>query len=122
MVDIMGGRVHSYYKEVVMAQSAAQDKKSRKFIRYLPDPLDYGLISFHVHSDYKKNFEPDIVALIIEESSRSGCSLIFHKRRKIGIGAEVVLQLGRMAPIRAEVVWINELEEVLYRAGFKFLE
>jgi hypothetical protein len=91
----------------------------RRFIRAAPDPLDVAFLSYDVSS---KEFRPDCVALIIEESARGGCGLVFRIPVNLNVGQIVLIQLGRLAPLTAEVVWTKSLSDIVQHVGFRFLE
>lgn len=93
--------------------------KKRRYIRSTPDPLDVAYLSFDANSI---QFQADAVGLIVEESARGGCGLIFRLPIDLKAGQNVKIQLGRMAPLAAEVVWIKPQLESLLFAGFRFLE
>ena len=92
---------------------------ARKHLRFKPDPLEYALVSLHPAA---ASFEPDFVALIVDESPLSGCSLIAHERTDLSVGDACRVRIGRLAPVQAEVSWTRPAEPGLMRIGFAFLE
>jgi hypothetical protein len=90
----------------------------RRHLRFKPDPLEYAQVALGGTG----NFAPDFVALIVEESPVSGCSLIAHVPEGLGIGDQCRVKIGQLAPVRAEVAWKKPAESGLTRIGFSFLE
>jgi len=93
--------------------------KKRRYIRSAPDPLDVAYLSYDTSGG---EFRPDCVALIVEESARGGCGLIFRLPTELRLGQIVQIQLGRLAPLASEVVWIRPQNEMIQYVGFRFLE
>ncbi|MGD2081381.1 MAG: hypothetical protein PVF91_00320 [Chromatiales bacterium] len=94
-------------------------RAARKHLRFKPDPLEYAQVSLGPGAD---TFEPDFVALIVDESPVSGCSLIAHQRDDLNLGDVCRVKIGRLAPVQAEVSWMRPEETGLMRIGFAFLE
>lgn len=95
----------------------------RKHIRYSPDPLDAAYINFDGLKG--KDWKPDQIGLIEDESSMGGCGLVLHRYKfteKLTKGSEVTIKLGRLDPLKAVCVYVVEVNELLLKAGFKFLE
>ena len=97
----------------------SEPRASRKHLRFKPDPLEYAQVSLDSSADA---FEPDFVALIVDESPLSGCSLIAHQREDLAVGDNCRVKIGRLAPVQAEVSWTRPAEPGLIRIGFAFLE
>jgi hypothetical protein len=97
----------------------SEQRASRKHLRFKPDPLEYAQVSLGAGDE---QFEPDFVALIVEESPVSGCSLIAHERDDLRIGDACRVKIGRLAPVQAQVSWTRSAEPGLMRIGFAFLE
>lgn len=91
----------------------------RRHIRYRPDQLQHALVMLRADAEV---FEPDEVALILDEAAMSGAQLVMRLRPGLDSGAMVVVQLGRLEPVRAEVVWARPIEKDLVRIGLRFLE
>ena len=51
-----------------------------------------------------------------------GCSLAVLGTDRLQVGDVCVVQVGKLAPLRAEVRWRNELDDKVLRVGFMFLE
>jgi hypothetical protein len=96
-----------------------EQRASRKHLRFKPDPLEYAQVSLNPDSE---PFEPDFVALIVDESPVSGCSLIAHERDDLDVGDACRVKIGRLAPVQAQVSWTRPAEPGLMRIGFAFLE
>lgn len=92
---------------------------TRAYLRFKPDPLEYAQVAIQSGGD---GFTPEFVALIVEESPISGCGLIAHNYPGIEEGTECRVKIGRLAPLRAQVMWRKSMEWDLMRLGLKFLE
>ncbi len=96
-----------------------EEHSSRKHLRFRPDPLEYAQVSLDTDST---EFKPTFVALIVEESPVSGCSLIAHDRDNVQPGDRCRVKIGHLAPVQAELAWKRPVEPGLMRVGFAFLE
>jgi hypothetical protein len=96
-----------------------EEQPSRKHLRFKPDPLEYAQVSLDAES---AEFSPAFVALIVEESPVSGCSLIAHEHADLNPGDRCRVKIGQLAPILAELAWKRPMESGLMRVGFQFLE
>lgn len=95
-----------------------QDYK-RRYLRSKPDPKDYVQIDLDPN---REEFNFQHVGLLVEESPMGGCGIICLA--EVGLTDEriVCLKVGRMAPLKAQVVWCRKLDEDVFRYGLKFLE
>lgn len=93
---------------------------ARKYIRFRPDVGSYAVIDFNPNKDVP--FHGQALALIIDEAPMGGCSLVSLKDVTLNPGAECRVKLGAMAPLRAQCVWVKQLDEDVFRIGFRFLE
>lgn len=88
-----------------------------QFLRFKPDPLDYAQLDL-TSTDGK--FRPEMLALINNESF-TGAGLVtmspLDDKHKL-----VTVMIGRLGPIKAEVMWQKEIEKGVYRLGLKFLD
>jgi hypothetical protein len=94
-------------------------KEARSYLRFKPDPLDYAQIQL---SHDGEDFQPDMVALIVEEAPMGGCALVMHEHPAIAIDRICTIKLGGLTPLGARVVWIKELESDLIHVGYQFIE
>ena len=90
----------------------SQSRQKRKSIRFKPDAGT--LASLLTDSKGKKLSEPQ-VALVVEESYR-GCSLITLKGASLVEGAVILVKVGKLSPLPAEIRWIKT-----YEGKFQFL-
>ena len=97
----------------------AAKKPFKRPIRFDPDPLDVAFIDL---TPKGKTFEPELVALIINESYQ-GCSLVISgKKPLIKKDQEIKIKVGRLSPLMARVVWMKKIESDLFRVGIQILE
>lgn len=93
--------------------------RKRQYMRFAPDPNEFARIDTNAEGD---DFEFQYVALIVEEAPMGGCGVVGLNSIPLKEGDQFRIQLGMMAPLRAEIVWVKELDEQLVRYGIKFLE
>lgn len=99
----------------------AKTSDGRKKTRFLPDPGTYALIDSK-GSEESKSFNPDITALIFNESY-SGCALVIMGNKKLQVGQFCRIKMGYLTrPMNAEVRWRKELYNGIARIGLKYLE
>ncbi|MCX6130769.1 MAG: hypothetical protein NTX25_17130 [Proteobacteria bacterium] len=91
----------------------------RRFIRFEPDSGDYVQIDKDPEG---ASFTCHEVALLVEESPMGGCSIACLKSIRLSKGSIYRFKVGKMSPLKAEVVWIRELDDKLERCGLRFLE
>lgn len=88
-------------------------------LRFSPDPLDHALLSFEGAT---AAFRPDLVALIYDEAPLNGCGLVLADDPRLVPQALCVVQVGRMSPVAAQVVWKKEIRPRLVQVGLEYLE
>jgi hypothetical protein len=98
-----------------MITSKAPNK--RKFIRFKPDPDSIALIDMKSGSQ----FSPSLHALIFEES-HGGVGLLVISNERIKIGQKLKVQVGRLAPLKAEVRWCEQIDKQIFKIGLMYLE
>lgn len=91
----------------------------RRHIRARPDATDYVQIDKNPDN---ANFNLDAVALLVEEAPMGGFGVVCLKSVGLEKGVVYRFKVGRMAALKAEVVWTKELDEDIIRAGLRFLE
>ena len=90
----------------------------RRPIRIAPEPLDDAQISFQAATGA---FQPDLAALIVDESPFHGCSLVVREDPRLVVGAVCTVKVGRMDPVPARLAWNRPLDVKLVRVGFAYL-
>ena len=93
--------------------------QNRRNLRYKPDKLQVAQIMF---DGTKTAWQPDDVALIIDESAVSGCQLVLKFTPHCKPGSRVRVKLGPLDPLLGEIVWRREIDADLFRVGVRFLE
>lgn len=64
---------------------------------------------------------PTLGALVVDES-HTGCGLIVRKCDcEPKVGDVIVVRLGKLGPLRAEVAWLVELDAEVLRVGVNFV-
>ena len=93
--------------------------RQRKHIRYRPDPLTYALIDEVSDSS---DFAPKHIALVVDESL-GGCGLIVVGNDQfLPLASHCRVKVGELSPLKAEVAWRCQLDDVTVRLGLAFLE
>jgi hypothetical protein len=89
----------------------------RKFIRFKPDPDSIALLDLKSGSQ----FSPTLHALIFEES-HGGVGLLVISEDRIKLGQNLKVQVGRLAPMKAEVRWCEKIDKDIFKLGLMYLE
>ncbi len=101
-----------------------EDKKTfsvkRRRVRFRPDPTDLALVDSR--AQHPDGFKPDTVAVIVDEDPFGGCGLVMVENGSLQVGEHCLIRLGRLDPLRAEVVWRRTIDESVVRLGLRFLE
>jgi hypothetical protein len=95
-----------------------RNPQRRKFTRYAADPGDFALIL----SDNKGQKLPAPIPCLIVEESYGGCGLVTTKIDLIKKGAQLELQVGKLAKMRGEIRWTRILENKILYFGVAYLE
>lgn len=93
------------------------DKVKRAPIRYKPDPMTIA----HIDFENAKEFKPSCVGIVINESY-SGCSVVISTDIEIKRGDKVKIKIGELSAMKANVAWVKELEENIYKLGIQLLD
>lgn len=91
----------------------------RRFVRFEPDVGDYAQIDKNPDDG---DFKVDSIALIVDEAPYGGCSLVCLKNAGMEKGAVHRFKIGKLSPLRAEIVWLREVDDKVVRIGLRFLE
>lgn len=94
-------------------------ESKRRFIRFEPDVGDYAQID---KSPGEGDFKVDSIALIVDEAPYGGCSLVCLKNAGMEKGAIHRFKIGKLAVMRAEVVWVRDVDDKVVRIGLRFLD
>jgi hypothetical protein len=92
----------------------------RRSLRFPPDEGAVAWIDPSVHED-KHAFKPTVAALVIDEAL-NGCGLITLAQDWLREGAECMVRVGQLAPLRAEIRWVKDLNDDVLKIGVVFLE
>jgi hypothetical protein len=91
----------------------------RRHLRFRPDPMDYAQIATR---NLGAPFTPELVALVSEEAPMGGCGLVLLETPLLKVGDICRVKVGRIDPLRAQVMWRQAVESGIIRLGLKFLE
>ncbi len=88
----------------------------RRAIRYAPDIGDYAVLCF---AESESEFAIDSVGIILNESS-TGCAVCIPTTRRLKEGDKFIVQVGKMHPTSATIVWRKELDKDVVKLGIKY--
>lgn len=93
-----------------------EEMVNRKGLRF---PAETGtLIHIDLHPEVP-DFNPGIVGLVIDEAAK-GCGAIILTHRQIAEGDFCKVKVGRLAPIKAEIKWIKQLDAQVMKIGLLY--
>jgi hypothetical protein len=92
----------------------------RKSLRFPPDEGAVAWIDLSVCED-KRDFKPSIPALVTDEAL-TGCGLITLFQEDLRVATECMVQVGDLAPLKAQIRWIKDLSDNVLKVGVVFLE
>jgi hypothetical protein len=95
------------------------EKPQIRPVRFEPDPLDCALIAT---TNLEEPFTPELVGLIYDEAPLNGCSLVCIDHPNLQVGNGLLVKVGRMDVLAAQVVWKKTLEKRLVQLGLQYLE
>ena len=94
---------------------------SIKQIRFPPDSDQIGFISFNLNE-----FKKELSALILNESASGACLIVnkalVPKIHPIEASQILLVQIGKMSPLKGQVRWVKEIDESLFKIGIELLE
>ncbi len=99
-------------------ESPVRSRVVRRHIRFKPGLACYASID---PVPDRKAFSPSIVALVLDEAY-SGCGLVALSSAPLKAGDVCRVQVGTLAPIRAEVRWRRQLDPDVMRFSLRYLD
>jgi hypothetical protein len=102
-----------------MKTTAKPPVVKRRHLRFRPDPTEYAEIAVQ---NLGAPFTPEMVALVSEEAPMGGCGLVLLETPLLKVGDICRVKVGRIDPLRAQVMWRQAVESGIIRLGLKFLE
>lgn len=87
-------------------------------VRFQPDPLDHALVDF---KSEREPFQAAAVGMILNESY-TGCALVLKTTEAVRPDLIIKVQVGKLSPLMARIVWVKVLDHNLIKAGIQFLE
>lgn len=93
-------------------------KSKRKNIRFESSPNTLAYLCFGTTLVYE--FSKDVVALVIEESF-GGCGLIVHWDGPLTVGDKIIVQVGGLDPLKAEIRMCQEILKHVYHMGILYV-
>ena len=92
--------------------------KKRRQIRFTPENNITATIDLNANT---KIHAPSLLALVFSESF-GGCGVLMLLSRHLQIADTCKVQIGELAPARAEVVWRVQLDDQSMKIGFRLME
>ncbi len=71
--------------------------------------------------DDRRDFKPTIPALVTDEALY-GCGIVILFDDRLSENAECMVQVGNLAPLRAQIRWVKGLHNDVQKLGLMFLE
>lgn len=93
-------------------------KNGRRKVRFTADPFHHAAIDLNPQLD---EFNPEIVALICNESY-NGCCVVALRKQQLQKGARVRIKIGDLAPMMGEIKWVLDLDVEVVKMGIELLE
>lgn len=90
---------------------------NRKSTRFQPDPMTIAQLDFATGKD----FRPTLIGLVINESY-TGCAIILVMDEVPKKDLKLKIKVGALSPLKAQIAWIKNLEENIYKVGIRLLE
>ncbi len=90
----------------------------RKHTRFRPEPTTVAWVD---SSGEGGKFAPDLAGLVYEEALK-GCGLIVLSADRLLVGDIVVVKVGELAPVAAEVRWRKVLEFCVLQVGLLYVD
>ncbi|MBI2522007.1 MAG: hypothetical protein HYV97_16440 [Bdellovibrio sp.] len=92
--------------------------KKRSQVRFRPDPNVLAAIDLNPEN---KKFSPTLRGLVFSESY-SGCGLVMLLSPHMMVGDICKIEIGVLAPLKAQVMWRTQLDDQVMKLGLKLLE
>ena len=92
-----------------------EDNK-RKYVRFYPDDGTFAQID----AEPGNEFNPEIVALILEHSEK-GCGLVLLEKEFQALQGEFTIQVGNQPPKKAVIRWNQELDSKIKKVGVEYI-
>ncbi|MBK7960283.1 MAG: hypothetical protein IPK04_03090 [Bdellovibrionales bacterium] len=90
---------------------------NRKSTRFQPDPMTIAQLDFATGKD----FRPTLIGLVINESY-TGCAIVLVADEAPKKDLKLKIKVGALSPLKAQIAWIKNLEENIYKVGIRLLE
>ncbi|MBL7670490.1 MAG: hypothetical protein JNM39_08385 [Bdellovibrionaceae bacterium] len=90
---------------------------NRKSTRFQPDPMTIAQLDFATG----KEFRPTLIGLVINESY-TGCAIVLVTDEAPKKDLKLKIKVGALSPLKAQIAWIKNLEENIYKVGIRLLE
>lgn len=105
-------------KKTKVSSKKVSSRSLKRPIRFTPDPLTIAVL-------FSENSPPSetlsIVGLVLNESF-GGCAILINHDGGLKKDLKLKIKVGQLSPMRANVIWVKNLEESIYKVGLKFLE
>ncbi len=92
----------------------------RKSLRFPPDKSPLAWVDPYAHAS-REGFKPRLPVLLVDEA-RDGCGVVSLYHDNLMEGAVIWIQIAALAPMRAEIRWIKDLDESALKLGLMYLD
>lgn len=93
----------------------------RAHMRFKPHEMECLVLVDTRTEALKDDFDPDVIGIALTES-RGGCSFVARVTNKLRMHDVVIIKVGELLPLYAEVVWRSNVDIELVKIGIKYRE
>lgn len=100
------------------------ENEKRRFLRFEPEEIEIALLQFAEAEPDDFFFEAETAGLVIEEAY-GGCALAVLRKTlpdDAGEGRRLQIKVARLGPMRAEIRWVQPLDDDVSRIGIQYLD
>lgn len=104
--------------------SDSEKSPKRRYLRFEPDEIEIAQLQFVEAEPDDFFFKPEAAGLVIDESYE-GCALAVVANtlpEGLAKGTHCQIKINKLGPMRAELRWIKELDEEVWKIGVHYLD
>ena len=99
-----------------------KDAPKRRAVGFKSSALDAAAqVEWIQNFKSNKEFHPSVPALVIDEAF-NGCGIVVLNDAKLKVGTLLRIKVGQLPVLKAEVRWVQEVDEELTKCGLSYLE
>lgn len=93
----------------------------RAHMRFKPHEMESLVLVDTRTEALKDDFDPDVIGIALTES-RGGCSFVARTTSQLRLHDVVIIKVGALLPLYAEVVWRTNVDMEIVKVGIKYRE